>query len=116
MLKIYHNNRCSKSRCALDLLNQSGQEFEIVDYLQNPPSEAELTELLHKLNLKPEQVIRKGEAVFKEKFAGKTFSDAEWIKIMTENPILIERPIVVKDDKAVIGRPTESVEDLLKNK
>lgn len=116
MLKIYHNNRCSKSRCALDLLNQSGEEFEIVDYLQNPPSEAELTELLHKLNLKPEQVIRKGETIFKEKFAGKTFTDAEWIKIMVENPILIERPIVVKDDKAVIGRPTESVEDLLKNK
>ena len=115
MLKIYHNNRCSKSRCALDLLNQSGQEFEIVNYLQTPPSEAELTELLHKLNLKPEQVIRKGEPIFKEKFAGKTFTDTEWIKIMAENPILIERPIVVKDDKAVIGRPTENVEDLIKD-
>jgi arsenate reductase len=115
MLKIYHNNRCSKSRCALDLLNESGQPFEIIDYLKNPPSEAELTELLKKLNRKPEEVIRKSEPLFKEKFADKSFSDAEWIKIMAENPILIERPIVVKDDKAVIGRPTESVENLLNN-
>jgi len=113
MLKIYHNTRCSKSRCTLDLLKESGQPYEVVEYLKNAPSETELKEILQKLNLKPEQLLRKGEAVYKENFAGKTFSDEEWIKIMVENPVLIERPIVVNGDKAVIGRPPENVLTIL---
>ena len=113
MLKIYHNTRCSKSRCTLDLLKESGQPYEIVEDLKNAPSETELKEILQKLNLRTEQLLRKGEAVYKENFAGKTFSDEEWIKIMVENPVLIERPIVVNGDKAVIGRPPENVLTIL---
>jgi arsenate reductase len=113
VLKIYHNNRCSKSRCALDLISHSGQPYEVVDYLKTPPSESELKELLEQLNLKPVQLLRKGETIYKEQFADKTYSDEEWIRIMVQNPILIERPIVVKDGKAIIARPPESLESFL---
>ncbi|MDX5348916.1 MAG: arsenate reductase (glutaredoxin) [Hymenobacteraceae bacterium] len=113
MLKIYHNNRCSKSRQTLELLQEKGQQPEVVEYLKTPPTAAELRELLQKLNMKPEQLLRKGEAVYKEKYAGKNLSDEEWIQAMAENPILIERPIVVKDQQAVIGRPPEKVLELL---
>lgn len=114
MLKIYHNTRCSKSRCALEILDHSGQPYEVVEYLKTPPSEAELKELLKELNMKPEDLLRKGETVYKEQFAGKTFTDDEWVKIMAENPVLIERPIVVKDGKAIVARPPELLEDFLK--
>ncbi|MFD2245409.1 arsenate reductase (glutaredoxin) [Pontibacter ruber] len=113
MLKIYHNNMCSKSRQTLQLLRESGQEVEVVEYLKHAPTEEELKEVLQKLQLRPEQLLRKGEKLYKEQFAGKQFSDAEWIRIMSENPVLIERPIVVKGDKAVIGRPPENVQALL---
>ena len=104
---------CSKSRCTLDLLKESGQPYELVEYLKTAPSETELREILQKLNLKPDQLLRKGEKLFKEKFAGKPYSDNEWIKIMAENPVLIERPIVVNGDKAVIGRPPENILTIL---
>ena len=113
MLTIYHNNMCSKSRCALDLIKESGQQFEIVEYLKNTPTEEELREILAKLEMKPEELIRKGEKLFKEQFAGKTFSDEEWIKIMVANPILIERPIIVNENGAVIGRPAENIQKIL---
>ncbi|MBK0402462.1 arsenate reductase (glutaredoxin) [Adhaeribacter sp. BT258] len=113
MLKIYHNTMCSKSRCTLDLLKESGQPYELVEYLKNAPSETELKEILQKLHLKPEQLLRKGEKLFKEKFAGQTYSDEEWIKIMAQNPVLIERPIVINGDKAVIGRPPERILSIL---
>jgi arsenate reductase len=113
MLKIYHNNRCSKSRCTLDLLNDSKQEYEVVEYLKTPPTIAELQELIGKLNMKPEQLVRKGEKLYLDNFAGRTFSDEEWLKIMVENPVLIERPIVVNGDKAVIGRPPENILTIL---
>lgn len=109
MVKIYHNNRCSKSRQTLELINNSGQEVEVVEYLKQGPAADELKDLLQKLNMTPEQLVRKGEAVYKEKFAGKKYSDEEWINILVNNPILIERPIVVKGDKAVLGRPPENV-------
>ena len=113
MLTIYHNNRCSKSRCTLDLLKENQQEVEIVEYLKTPPTADELKALLKKLNLKPEQLVRKGEKLFRENYAGKTFTDDEWITLMAENPVLIERPIVVNGDKAVIGRPPEKVLEIL---
>ncbi|RYZ46824.1 MAG: arsenate reductase (glutaredoxin) [Sphingobacteriales bacterium] len=113
MITIYHNNRCSKSRESLCLLQENSAEINIVDYQKNPPSAKELKDLLFKLKMKPEELVRKGETLYKEQFAGKDFSDAEWINILVNNPILIERPIVVNGDKAVIGRPPEKVKELL---
>jgi len=83
-----------------------------VEYLNNPPNKIELKEVLKKLGMKPGQIIRKGEAIFKENYKGKSYTDEEWIEIMANNPILMERPIVVKGNKAVMGRPPENVIDL----
>ncbi len=112
-MKIYHNNRCSKSRNTLKIIEESGVDIEIVNYLISPPSKEELKHILDLLNLPADQLIRKGEAIFKENFKGKQFSNDEWIDIMIENPKLIERPIVVHNGKAVIGRPPENVNLLL---
>lgn len=113
MIKIYHNPRCRKSRETLSLIREAGHEPEIVEYLQNPPSASELKELLKRMGKKPMEVIRKGEEVFKSNFKGKSYSDDEWISIMVENPKLIERPIVVKGDEVRLGRPPESVKEIL---
>lgn len=112
MMKIYHNPRCRKSRETLALIEEEGVDYEVVEYLKEIPSKEELNQLLAKLNMKPEDLLRKGEKVFKENFKGKKFADEEWIQIMIENPKLIERPIVVKGNKAVIGRPPETVKTL----
>lgn len=112
-MKIYHNPRCSKSRQTLNLLKEQGIEPEIVLYLNTPPSKTELQTLVKQLNIKPSQLLRKGEKIYKEQFKGKEISETEWIDIMMEYPKLIERPIVVKDGKAVLGRPPENVLDLL---
>lgn len=112
MLKIYHNARCGKSRCALQVLEQSGRPYEVVEYLKNPPTAQELRELLQLLGKKPLEIIRQKEPVFQEQFKGKTFSEEEWVKIMLENPILIERPIVVLDGKAWIARDDQSLAEM----
>jgi len=109
-MKIYHNPRCSKSRETLKIIQSKGMEVEIVEYLKNVPTRAELQNILAKLNIKPSQLLRKGEAVYKEKFKGKNFEEEEWVQIMLEHPKLIERPIVVRGNKAIIGRPPENVE------
>jgi len=111
-MKIYHNPRCSKSRKTLAIIREKGEEVEIVEYLNNPPNKIELKEVLKKLGMKPGQIIRKGEAIYKENYKGKSYTDEEWIEIMANNPILMERPIVVKGNKAVMGRPPENVIDL----
>lgn len=114
-LKIYHNPRCSKSRNTLQLINNSNATVEIIDYQKTAFTKNELEVVLMKLNMQPEQIVRKTEAIYKEKFKDKKFSNEEWIQILIENPILIERPIIVKGNKAVLGRPPENVLELLKN-
>ncbi|QIL41264.1 arsenate reductase (glutaredoxin) [Pedobacter sp. HDW13] len=113
MITIYHNNRCTKSRCALQELEKSGKAFEVVYYLDTPPNKAELTAIVAKLGIKPLKLIRKGEAVFVENYKGKTLTDEEWIEAMVKHPILIERPIVISGDQAVIARPTEKIQEIL---
>jgi len=109
MIKVYHNSRCSKSRQGVQLLEESGKEFEIVKYLENIPSEKELTEIINLLSITPIQLVRKTEKIWKEEFKGKELSDTDIIKAMIENPKLIERPIVINNNKAIIGRPTEAI-------
>ena len=112
-MKIYHNPRCSKSRQTLQLIKDAGADVEIIEYLNAIPTAEDLKTILMKLNLKPTDIIRKGEAVYKEKFKNSNFNDDEWIKILIEYPKLIERPIVVKGNKAILGRPPENVLDLI---
>ena len=113
---IYHNPRCTKSRATLALLQENGIEPVVVEYLKDPPSPATLKSVLAKLSLPAEGLVRKNEDLFNEKFAGRNFTEQKWLEVLSENPILIERPIVVKGDQAVIGRPPESVLPLLKSK
>jgi len=113
MIKIYHNNKCSKSRCALGILKESGEEFEVVNYLETVPTVNELTAIIQKLGIKAHDLVRKNESVYLEKYKGKNLSDEEWILAMIENPILIERPILISGDQAVIARPTERIYDIL---
>ena len=111
---IYHNPRCTKSRATLELLRQRGIEPVIVLYLETPPTAAELRGIIAKLGIEPAQLVRKGEDIYKAKYAGKALSAAQWIRAMVEDPVLIERPIVVCGERAVIGRPPENVELLLR--
>lgn len=112
MIKIYHNPRCSKSRQGLEILTNSKVDFEIVKYLDTPPTEKELREIIQKLNIEPIELIRKGESIWKESFKGKTLSNDEIIKAMYDFPKLIERPIVISGNKAVIGRPPSLIKGL----
>ncbi|WP_273276556.1 arsenate reductase (glutaredoxin) [Maribacter polysiphoniae] len=114
MIKIYHNPRCSKSRLGLSALEASGAPFKIVKYLEDIPTKKELKELLGYLNLPAGELVRKNEAIWKEQYRGKDLTEDEIITAMVQHPKLIERPIVVKGDKAVIGRPTENILELLK--
>lgn len=112
-MKIYHNPRCRKSREGIKILEDSKRDFEVVLYLENPPSEKELKAIVSKLGIKPIELVRKGEADWKTNFKGKDLSDDEIIKAMTIYPKLIERPIVISDEKAVVGRPPELIKNLL---
>jgi arsenate reductase len=113
MITIYHNNRCTKSRCALDELEKSEKAFEVVYYLETPPNKSELAAIIQKLGIKPLELIRKGEKIFAENYKGKNLTDEEWIDVMIAYPILIERPIVISGDQAVIARPTEKIKEIL---
>lgn len=112
-MKIYHNNRCRKSREGLAILEASNQPFEIINYLENPPSKEELVNILTLLGIKPIELVRKNEAIWKENFKNKELSDNDIINAMLQHPKLIERPIVVQNNKAVIGRPPEKIKELL---
>jgi len=113
MTSIYHNPRCRKSRETLQLLQENGEDPKIILYLENPPKRDELKEILDKLGMKPLALIRKGEAIWKEHYKGKELSDKQLIDTMVSNPKLIERPIVLKGEKAALGRPPEQVLTIL---
>ena len=108
-MKIYHNPKCSKSRKTLEIVRSKTSKFEIVEYLKNPLTVKEITVLLSQLNIKPLALVRTQEIIWRENYKGKELTDIEIINAMFENPKLIERPIVVKNNKAVIGRPPENV-------
>lgn len=110
---LYHNPRCSKSRETLALLESHGIQPEIVEYLKTPPTAEELGSILRKLGIRAEELVRKGEDVYKSRYAGKTLTDAQWIAAMVADPVLIERPIVLDGARAVLGRPPTNVLKLL---
>ncbi len=112
-MKIYHNPRCGKSREGLAILQESKKPFEIINYLETPLSTAELAEIIKLLNITPIDLVRKNEAIWKENYKGKNLSDSEIIATMAANPKLIERPIVINNGKAVIGRPPELINSIL---
>jgi arsenate reductase len=107
MIQIYHNSRCSKSRQCLSLIENSGKKFEVIKYLENPPTITELTEIISKLEIEAIDLVRKKEKIWVEEFKDKVLSPKEIIEIMVKNPILIERPIVISENKAVVARPIE---------
>ena len=113
MTTIYHNPRCRKSRETLALLEQRNESIDIVLYLDNPPSEEELRKILGLLKLSTLELVRKNEQIWKDNYKGKTMSDDAIITAMVQNPKLIERPIVIKNGKAALGRPPENVVEIL---
>lgn len=115
MIKVLHNNNCSKSRAILEHLDENNVPFEIIDFIENPLSEIELKTVLKKLNTDVHGLIRKNEVLFKEKFAGQELSDDEWIKVLAENPSLIQRPILIKGNIAMVARPIENVNFFIEN-
>ncbi|WP_026916332.1 arsenate reductase (glutaredoxin) [Christiangramia portivictoriae] len=110
---IYHNARCRKSRDGLELLKDSGKDFEIREYLKEPLTKDELRQILNKLNYTPLQLVRTSEKIWKENYKGKDLSEEELMQAMVEHPKLIERPIVENDQNAVVGRPATEINKLL---
>jgi arsenate reductase len=113
MILIYHNGECSKSKGALEILQEEHIPHTVRWYLAEPLSKDELKALLKKLNMQPSQLVRKSEELYKEQYEGKAISETQWLTILAQNPILIERPIVEKGNKAIVARPPERVFELL---
>jgi len=113
-IQIWHNPKCSKSRNAMTLLEEKGINADVVKYLESTPTKEQLTEVLKKLNMSAKELLRTGEDVYKELNLKDESDEEKLINIMVENPILIERPIIIKGDIAVIARPIENLEELLK--
>ncbi len=113
MIKIYHNPRCQKSREGLALLERSGKNFEVVKYLETVPTKNELREVIDYLGIRPENLVRKKEALWRENYRGQMLTDEEILDILVQHPKLIERPIVINGKTAVIGRPTERILEIL---
>lgn len=113
MIQVLHNPRCGKSRESIAFLEANGKPFEIIKYLDNPLSVNELKELIQKLALKPIDLIRQKESIWIEKYKGKNLSDTEIIQAIADYPILMERPIITNDSKAVIGRPAENIKKIV---
>jgi arsenate reductase len=113
MITIWHNNRCSKSRNAVCLLEDKNVQAAIFEYLKTPPTAEQIKDVLTKLGIEPEALVRKGEEIYKAEYKGKTLTYDQWIEAFVKYPVLIERPIIIKGDRAVIGRPIENIENLL---
>ena len=113
MIYIYHNPRCTKSRQGLALLEEKGLDIQVIKYLDQGLKESEVKGLLEALDITPMELIRKNEAIWKSDYKGKDLSDMEIIKAMVDHPKLMERPIVINQDKAVVGRPTEKILEIL---
>lgn len=113
MITIYHNPSCRKSREGIKVLETSGKEFEVREYLKDPLTETELNGLLQKLNMAPIELVRAEEKIWKETYRNRDLSDKELVTILVENPKLIQRPIVEKEGSAVVGRPAENIEKLI---
>ncbi|PIV17151.1 MAG: arsenate reductase (glutaredoxin) [Flavobacteriales bacterium CG03_land_8_20_14_0_80_35_15] len=113
MIKIYHNPRCSKSREGLQILTDLAFEFETIDYFKNPLTKTELGKIVRLLGIKPVDLVRKNEAIWKEKFKLEVLTDEAILQAMADFPNLIERPIVINNGKAVIGRPPEMIKTIL---
>ena len=114
MIQIYHNSRCGKSRDCLLFITETGKKFEVIKYLEDIPTFDELTNIIKKLDIKPIDLIRKKEKIWIENFKNLQMTDTEIINAMISNPILIERPILIKRTRAIVGRPIESVIKFLK--
>ena len=112
-VKLYHNARCVKSREAYSIITEKGIDVQVIDYLKHPLSEKELKQLLKLLGINAEALVRKSELLYKTQYKGKLLSEKQWLTVLAKNPILIERPVVVKGNKAIIGRPSEKVVTLL---
>lgn len=112
MYTIYHNPRCSKSRKGLEYLKSKTTDIEVVEYLKEPFTQESFKKVLMKLHKKPIDMIRTHEAIYKSDYKGKNFTDDEWVKIMVDNPKLINRPIVVNGNKAVWGNLIEEIDKL----
>jgi len=113
MIKIYHNPRCSKSRQGLAILQNSGKTFEIIKYLDQQLTAKQLTAIIDKLGIKAIDLVRKNEAIWKSDYKGKTLTDTAIIEAMIANPKLIERPIVINKEQAVVGRPPETILNII---
>ncbi len=112
MITVYHNPRCKKSRAGLQYVTEKNMEFRVREYLKEPLTEVELTTLVMKLHIKPVELVRTQEEIFKKELKGLNLNDEEWIKVMVENPKLIHRPIVEGKYKAVVGDPPENIDKL----
>lgn len=112
-MKILHNPRCRKSREGLKILEESGQEYSIVEYLKEPLTKEELTDILVKLDMSAIDLVRKNEKEWKENFKGREMNEDEIVAAMVSHPKLIERPIVISGERAVVGRPPENIHQLI---
>jgi arsenate reductase len=112
-ITIYHNGECSKCRGALEIMQERGIPHNIRWYLAEPLTKDELSALLQKLAINPSQLVRKSEPLYREQYEGKDISEAEWLDILADNPILIERPIVEKGPVAIVARPPERIFELI---
>ncbi|MCG6857529.1 MAG: arsenate reductase (glutaredoxin) [Salaquimonas sp.] len=112
-ITIWHNPRCSKSRQTLELLRNRGVEPRVIEYLKNPPSRAEIKRVLGLLGITAHDLLRRGEAAYKERGLSKKTDEADIIEAMIHDPVLIERPVVITEDRAIIGRPPEAVLEIV---